>query len=101
MWYLIVSIPDLCTLTYFDKLNIWEKKNSTQSHFIQANSEHSIYLCWYKIKVFDYDCMIHIRYANLMCKNLQYGYVHTKHQMTGAFKGTCSCAGIKKKIIEL
>ena len=25
VWYLIVSIPDLCTLTYFAMLQIWDK----------------------------------------------------------------------------
>ena len=48
MWYLIVSIPDLCTLTYFDQtiLNYFFKVKSGQSpdymveHFIPASSLH-------------------------------------------------------------
>ena len=42
MWYLIVSIPDLCTLTYFqDQLSL----NAGQKYCRMLQGEHSAILC--------------------------------------------------------
>ena len=36
MWYLIVSIPDLCTLTYIDSSNIYDKRDDFDFEMVNS-----------------------------------------------------------------
>ena len=44
MWYLIVSIPDLCTLTYFDmKSEYWQVDVAEQTGILQLSLYQAVY----------------------------------------------------------